>query len=398
MCDGCTYAKMNIKKRSTMKLIIHDLSAEQWEKTAPEYEGWTVIADHGNILPCCGCFGCWNKDPGRCVLKDGFENMGYLIHHAEEVTVISRYTYGGFSGFVKNVFDRSLGYVLPHFEIVGGESHHQKRYDETRAFTFIFYGHDLSEEEKLSARRYVRAVTANMRTRIKAVIFREVEEEPAAARKQQEENGGRILLLNASMRWKDGNSAKLAAVLAEKLEQECDTVPLVKYRQNMSELLPVMEEASAVVLCMPLYVDGLPSQLIRFMELCEREYRGAPKRIYVLANMGLYESRQLVNLFEAVRQWCGAMGFVYCGGLGVSAGELVGALLDVIRPGIWPTRPIVNGLCKLAGAIRTNSCTEDTYTGPDGFPRSLYIAIANSGWKRMAVKNGIRPQDLFRRL
>ena len=381
-----------------MKLIIHDRTAEQWERIASEYEGWTVVSDNGMILPCTGCFGCWNKDPGRCVMKDGYENMGYLIHHAEEVTVISRYTYGGFSGFVKNVFDRSLGYVLPHFEIVGGESHHQKRYNEARAFTFIFYGHDLSEEEKLCARRYVRAVTTNMRTYVKNVIFREEEEIPSVKHRPPADPDGKVLLLNASMRYKDGNSAKLAAVLADQLTGEYETVPLVKYRQDMSQLLPVMDKASAVVLCTPLYVDGLPSQLIRFMELCEREYRGAAKQIYVLANMGLYESGQLVNLFEAVRQWCSVMGFVYGGGLGVSAGELVGGLLEFEKPGTWPTKPIMQGMQRLSDAVNTNRCTEDIYTGPAGFPRSLYIAIANAGWKRMAKKNGIRPQDLFRRL
>ena len=381
-----------------MKLIIHDLAAEQWKKIKPEYEGWTVIADNGKIAPCCGCFGCWNRDPGRCVIKDVYENMGYLIHHAEEVTVISRYTYGGFSGFVKNVFDRSLGYVLPHFEIVGGESHHRKRYDEDRAFTFIFYGHHLSEEEKQSARRYVCAVAANMRTFVKDIVFREEGEKPAPVQRPQEENSGKILLLNASLRWREGNSAKLAAELGKKLDREYETVPLVKYRLDRTDFLPEMEQASSIVLCTPLYVDGLPSQLIRFMELCEKEYRGPAKRIYVLANMGLYENSQLVNLFEAVRQWCDSMGFTYCGGLGVSAGELVGGLMEFTKPGMWPTKPVMNGLTRLADAIRSGKCTANIYTGPDGFPRSLYIAIANSGWKRMAKKNGIRPQDLFRQL
>ena len=54
-----------------------------------------------------------------------------------EVVVISKYTYGGFSGSVKGVFDRCLGYVLPQFEITKGETHHKKRFDEDKPFTFI---------------------------------------------------------------------------------------------------------------------------------------------------------------------------------------------------------------------------------------------------------------------
>ena len=128
-----------------MNLIIHDLNSDEWNKISEKYSGWSVVSDTGTIRPCNGCFSCWNRTPGKCVICDGYENMGYLIHHAEEVVVISRYTYGGFSGFVKNVFDRSLGYVLPQFEVINGETHHKKRYDEDKPFTFIFYGESFSD-------------------------------------------------------------------------------------------------------------------------------------------------------------------------------------------------------------------------------------------------------------
>ena len=45
-----------------------------------------VIDKH--IEYCRGCFACWNKTPGTCVLQDGFENMGALIHRAEEIRVM----------------------------------------------------------------------------------------------------------------------------------------------------------------------------------------------------------------------------------------------------------------------------------------------------------------------
>ena len=108
-----------------MKLLIHDLNEKEWEEAAQQYEGYEVISDKGNIKPCVGCFGCWLKTPGQCVIKDGYDRMGALIHQAEEVTVISRYTYGGFSSFVKNVMDRSIGWVLPYMEIHHGEMHHR---------------------------------------------------------------------------------------------------------------------------------------------------------------------------------------------------------------------------------------------------------------------------------
>lgn len=380
-----------------MGLLIHDLSPEEWTKVSREYDGWDIVSDNSSIRPCVGCFSCWNRDPGRCAIKDGYDNMGALIHHADEVVVISRYTYGGFSGFVKNVFDRCLGYVLPQFEVAGGETHHQKRYDEDKPFTFLFYGHDLNDDEKNSARRYVTAVCANIRGHVEDVIFRECEEATVPERKDGRASG-RIVLLNGSMRNKSGNSAKLAKQLAARLEKEVDSVDLKDWMKDMPGLVKKLEAAPAIVFCIPLYVDGLPSQVIRLMEKFEQEYRGGRKKIYVLANMGLYESSQLVNLFSAVTQWSRKMDFEYCGGLGISAGELIGGLMEMIPFGKGPIRKSSEGMDLLARAINSESKTYDIYAEPKGFPKWLFIQIANVNWDRTAKKNGIDPKELYRQL
>ena len=211
-----------------MNIIIHDLSEEAWNDIRGDYAGWKVIAASGVARPCIGCFSCWNKDPGCCIIKDGYENMGYLIHHADEVVVLSRYTYGGFSGAVKNIFDRCLGYVLPQFEVINGETHHKKRYAEDKPFTFIFYGHNLSDEEKSTARRYVHAVCANFRAHVKAVIFQQNEvTSPTSVRKPDDNlSSGKITLLNGSMRNIKGNSAKLARSLRGRMSKDSEIVDL----------------------------------------------------------------------------------------------------------------------------------------------------------------------------
>ena len=381
-----------------MKLVIHDLGMEEWAKIAPEYPDATVISDSGTIRPCVGCFGCWNKTPGQCVIPDGYDRMGALVHHADEVVIISRYTYGGFSGFVKNVIDRCLGYVLPHFEIVNGESHHRKRYDEEKPFTFIFYGQDITEGMKQDARRYVAALCANFRSTVKDVIFMEKPEKKSRFSGAGPVPDGKTVLLNASMRSVNGNSAKLAKKLAEKLDRETETVSLAQHLNDLPGLVKKLEEASVLVLCTPLYVDGLPSQLIRLLEAFRDGYEGETKRIYVLANMGLFESGQLINLFSAVRRWCVGMNFEYGGALGVAAGELAGGLMEVLPFGMWPLQEVAAGMARLADTIRSGSAMEDVYAGMHHFPRWIYVAVANSGWKRMAKKNGIDPNELFRQL
>ena len=190
----------------------------------------------------------------------------------------------------------------------------------------------------------------------------------------------------------------LARELTKRLNGECETVALPKYMNRKNELMTMLQDAETLILCMPLYVDGLPSQLIRFMQKCEAEYHGCKKKVYILANMGLYESSQLVNLFSAAKKWCAKMNFEYCGGLGASAGELLGALARGIPLAKGPGKNTAEGLDKLAEAINNHASVNDIFVEPFMFPRRLYILIANRNWNNLARKNGIRPKDLYRQL
>ena len=74
---------------SEMKLLIHDLTSAEWDVVADNYKDWTIISDTGAIRPCIGCFHCWASGTGECVFKDGYHQMGALIHEAEEVVFMS---------------------------------------------------------------------------------------------------------------------------------------------------------------------------------------------------------------------------------------------------------------------------------------------------------------------
>ena len=92
------------------------------------------------------------------------------------------------------------------------------------------------------------------------------------------------------------------------------------------------------------------------------------------------------------------MGFAYCGGLGIGAGELLGALMQFFPFGIGATRMAARGMERLSDAVSGKRKIKNIYAGPTLFPRWLYIKIANAGWNSAARANGIRPEDLYRRL
>lgn len=120
---------------------------------------------------CVGCFGCWLKTPGKCVLRDGFEDLGVRFSQTDELICVSRCCFGGFSPFVKAVMDRSIPYGHPFFEVRGGTMHHQRRYDNVITASAYFYGKGLTEAEKQTARDVLEANVLNLDGKTGTVAF-----------------------------------------------------------------------------------------------------------------------------------------------------------------------------------------------------------------------------------
>lgn len=114
-----------------------------------------------SVKGCIGCFGCWIKTPGQCVLKDRCNVIQNYILKSNEVVIVSPILYGGYSPNIKSVLDRSIGYILPYFRIVDGEMHHQLRYKHSFKLSVYFYG-KCDDDEKNLAKRLVKANAVNL--------------------------------------------------------------------------------------------------------------------------------------------------------------------------------------------------------------------------------------------
>lgn len=155
-----------------MRIIIHDLEQTEFDATGIKSgEDTHVISDNGKIKHCIGCFGCWVKTPGTCVIKDGYSDMGVLMSRCDELIIVSECTYGGFSPFVKNVLDRSISYVSPHFTIRNKELHHKRRYDNVITINAYLYGADITEKEKETAVSLIKANAINYDGNVGRVQF-----------------------------------------------------------------------------------------------------------------------------------------------------------------------------------------------------------------------------------
>ena len=150
------------------RLIIYDVPIGHIEQYTNDDD---ILVNASDIHRyCIGCFGCWLKTPGKCIIKDGFGDMGKLLSQVNEFILISKATFGSYSSAVKNVLDRSISYVLPFFEIRNGEMHHGERYFNDLTISALFYG-DMSAEEKRTAESLVQANAVNLNATLGKVHF-----------------------------------------------------------------------------------------------------------------------------------------------------------------------------------------------------------------------------------
>lgn len=155
-----------------MKLLIHDIETNDFQKLFPSLlDDAMVISNNGNIHHCIGCFGCWVKTPAACVIRDEYGDMGEYLSKCEEMIIISKCCYGGFSPFVKNVLDRGISYVHPYFKIRNGEMHHQRRYKNHIDMQVWFYGENITEKEKQTAQKLVKANSINLFCNVSRITF-----------------------------------------------------------------------------------------------------------------------------------------------------------------------------------------------------------------------------------
>ncbi len=81
------------------------------------------------IAHCRGCFDCWVKTPGECIIDDFSRDVAKMVIQSNLVFYLTPVTFGGYSSTLKKVLDRIICLVLPYFTKVEGEYHHKKRYE-----------------------------------------------------------------------------------------------------------------------------------------------------------------------------------------------------------------------------------------------------------------------------
>jgi multimeric flavodoxin WrbA len=82
------------------------------------------------INHCLGCFSCWEKTPGKCVIKDDMEMLIEKFISSNVVVIATPVYVDNITGITKNFMDRLIPIADPHFEPDdNGETRHVKRFE-----------------------------------------------------------------------------------------------------------------------------------------------------------------------------------------------------------------------------------------------------------------------------
>jgi hypothetical protein len=204
----------------------------------------------------------------------------------------------------------------------------------------------------------------------------------------------RALLVNGSPREKRSASAAILDALGGRLERGGAGVLRGAAGDGEAAMLEAAQGCAAIVFAFPLYVDGVPSGLLRLMEgISGGISRAAPgAHVYAVANNGFYEGRQNAPALETMKLFCAAAGLAWGQGLGVGGGPM----LRSAPIGRGPAKALGGALDALALNILEGGSSDDVFLDP-GIPRFLYRRMGEMGFRARARRNGLGARRLYAR-
>lgn len=212
-----------------------------------------------------------------------------------------------------------------------------------------------------------------------------------------------ILMLNCSYKVKSSNTEYFLRLLKNGVEQGSDKkCKIVNIREvlrdiengSLESFVDELKCAKAFVIGAPLYVDGLPAQAVKVLELLLVKYKGQiPKLpVYVVSNLGFYEAEQIRHLLAIVENWCKRMGMAYGGGLAVGAGPMV-RTLEKMPVNRGPLIDVGRGIKKLTYAIINRKKMKNYYI-KTMIPRFVYMKAAHMTFDKTVKENGLAVKDV----
>ena len=206
----------------------------------------------------------------------------------------------------------------------------------------------------------------------------------------------KITVINGSPKAVKSNSEILENYLSSLLkENEIKKYYSISFKLN-DKMKNEIYNSDVLIFLFPLYVDGIPSNLLKLLVEFEKEkVIKSGSKIYCVVNNGFYEGKQNFLALLHMKNWCKKVNVKWGQGIGIGSGELL-PYLKKFKLGQGPLKNLEKILNRLSKNILTLNSDKNIYINPN-WPKSLYFIQGPISWILEARKNNLKIRELFKK-
>ena len=188
---------------------------------------------------------------------------------------------------------------------------------------------------------------------------------------------GNLLIINGSPRAPRSNSKHYAAIFRFHWDGPAEEYLVTE--QKHEAICTGVGRYEHLLFVFPLYADGLPVPLMRFLKALE-QYNGTKKPVvHVLVNCGFLEPEQNAVAVDMIRLFCKKNGFRFGMALCIGSGE---AILTTPFSGRAARK-----IRTFAQAVKAGESGVLKVTMP--LPKRIFIRASTGYWLGLGKKNGL---------
>ena len=346
-----------------------------------------------DIKFCTGCFGCWVKTPGQCVVEDASHDVCRAVIHSDFLLWAAPLRMGFPDAILKKMMDKSIPLIHPYFVVEHGEAHHRPRYERYPRVGLLLQKEADTDTEDLRLVGDIFSRTAlNMKSRLEFAFTTEQPVDAVARAIADGTAGGvpfdrdlpslpgaritpptQLTLFNGSPRGAKGNTPVMLAQVAKGFTAAggtaAETFHLVR-QNSLADYRDAFAAAEAVLVGFPLYTDAMPGIVKTFIEALEplRGRSGNPALGFVMQS-GFPESTHMRHIERYLAKLAARLGSPYLGALIKGGGEGIRLMPDNMN------RKLFDQLFALGQRLRTTGQfapdAVQKLAKPERYPASL---------------------------
>ncbi len=302
------------------------------------------------IQHCLGCWGCWVRTPGECIIKDDASDVARAVINADFVLFASPLSMGFLSATLKRTMDKLIPLVHPYIAEDHGEVHHLARYETYPLAGLLLAKDDSTDNQDIQivndvfSRTMLNLKSQHTFTKLTGDSVEVIADAIVGAKRQSDwappqhpraqvtalkqyegQPPTRLTVFNGSPRGKSGNTELMLTQFIQGFEAaggRSDGIVHLILTDDAEALRRTFSEAESVLLGFPLYTDAMPGVVKAFIEALEplRERENNPS-LGFLVQSGFPEAAHSRYIERYLQKLTVRLGSPYMGTLIKGGGE-----------------------------------------------------------------------------